>query len=43
MALGHTNRQIADALVLSTRTVEQHVAKVLRKLNVRSRAQITWM
>ncbi|MFI0373007.1 AAA family ATPase [Actinomadura sp. 1N219] len=43
VALGHTNRQIADALVLSTRTVEQHVAKVLRKLNVRSRAQVTWM
>ncbi|TDB91407.1 LuxR family transcriptional regulator [Actinomadura sp. KC216] len=41
VALGHTNREIADALVLSTRTVEQHVAKVLRKLNVRSRAQIT--
>ncbi|MFI0480809.1 ATP-binding protein [Actinomadura sp. 9N215] len=43
VALGHTNRQIADALVLSTRTVEQHVAKVLRKLNVRSRAQVTRM
>ncbi|WUI01359.1 AAA family ATPase [Spirillospora sp. NBC_00431] len=41
VALGHTNRQIADTLVLSTRTVEQHVAKVLRKLNVRSRAQVT--
>ncbi|MFI0412340.1 AAA family ATPase [Actinomadura sp. 3N508] len=41
VALGHTNREIADTLVLSTRTVEQHVAKVLRKLNVRSRAQIT--
>ncbi|MFI0410018.1 ATP-binding protein [Actinomadura sp. 3N508] len=40
VALGHTNRQIADALFLSTRTVEQHVAKVLRKLNVSSRAEV---
>ncbi|TDB76386.1 LuxR family transcriptional regulator [Actinomadura sp. KC216] len=43
VALGHTNRQIADALFLSTRTVEQHVAKVLRKLNVSSRAEVSRM
>ncbi|WP_407564135.1 ATP-binding protein [Streptomyces sp. 184] len=37
---GLTNRQIADVLFLSPRTVEQHVAKVLRKLGVRSRSDI---
>jgi DNA-binding CsgD family transcriptional regulator/tetratricopeptide (TPR) repeat protein len=37
---GHTNREIADVLFLSPRTVEQHVAKVLRKLNATSRADL---
>ncbi|MEW2069356.1 AAA family ATPase [Streptomyces sp. NPDC007346] len=40
VAIGHTNREIADVLFLSPRTVEQHVAKVLRKLNVASRSQV---
>jgi DNA-binding CsgD family transcriptional regulator len=40
VALGHTNRQIADVLYLSPRTVEQHVAKLLRKLNVGSRTEV---
>ncbi|MBB5935051.1 helix-turn-helix transcriptional regulator [Streptomyces zagrosensis] len=40
VALGHTNREIADVLFLSPRTVEQHVAKVLRKLNVTSRNEV---
>lgn len=35
-----TNRQIADALYLSPRTVEQHVAKLMRKQGVRSRTDI---
>ncbi|WP_354644447.1 ATP-binding protein [Kitasatospora camelliae] len=30
-----TNQEIADALFLSTRTVEQHVAKVLKKLGAK--------
>ncbi|WP_035839813.1 ATP-binding protein [Kitasatospora azatica] len=34
LARGTTNREIAQALVLSPRTVEQHVAQVLRKLGV---------
>lgn len=40
VAVGHTNREIADVLFLSPRTVEQHVAKVLRKLGVRTRAEV---
>ncbi|WBB57780.1 AAA family ATPase [Streptomyces sp. WMMC500] len=40
VALGHTNRQIADVLYLSPRTVEQHVAKLLRKLHVGSRTEV---
>ncbi|MBB5934297.1 ATP-binding protein [Streptomyces zagrosensis] len=34
---GMTNHQIAEMLVLSPRTVEQHVARALRKLNLNSR------
>ncbi|MDH2423897.1 LuxR family transcriptional regulator [Sphaerisporangium sp. TRM90804] len=40
VSLGRTNREIADVLFLSTRTVESHVATVLRKLGVRSRTQV---
>ncbi|MGO1050250.1 ATP-binding protein [Crossiella sp. CA198] len=34
---GHTNREIAEILFLSRRTVEEHVGKLLRKHNIRSR------
>ncbi|CCH29868.1 AAA family ATPase [Actinosynnema sp. NPDC047251] len=40
LAQGRTNREIADVLFLSPRTVEQHVARVLRKLGVTSRAEL---
>ena len=37
---GLTNRQIAQRLVLSERTVETHVAHSLEKLHLSSRAQL---
>ncbi|MEU9360299.1 AAA family ATPase [Streptomyces sp. NPDC048301] len=37
---GRANRDIAESLVLSTRTVEHHVARIMRKLNVTSRTDI---
>ncbi|SHG82349.1 ATP-binding protein [Streptoalloteichus hindustanus] len=37
---GHTNREIAEFLFLSPRTVEQHVARILRKLGARTRADL---
>jgi ATP/maltotriose-dependent transcriptional regulator MalT len=39
-ALGQTNREIAEALVLSPRTVESHLANAMRKAGVSSRRQL---
>ncbi|MCK9878438.1 LuxR C-terminal-related transcriptional regulator [Frankia sp. Ag45/Mut15] len=39
-AMGHTNGEIADRLYITTSTVEQHLTRVYRKLNVRSRADL---
>jgi DNA-binding NarL/FixJ family response regulator len=39
IAQGRTDREIAQRLVLSPRTVEMHVANCLAKLNSRSRAE----
>jgi DNA-binding NarL/FixJ family response regulator len=38
---GQTNRQVAAALFLSTRTVEGHLSRVYGKLGVRSRVELT--
>jgi DNA-binding NarL/FixJ family response regulator len=38
IADGQTDREIAEQLVLSTRTVESHVANILRKLDAKNRA-----
>lgn len=40
VAQGMSNRDIATALVISQRTAEGHVQKILRKLGFRSRTQI---
>jgi non-specific serine/threonine protein kinase len=43
IAQGKSNREIADALVLSERTVEGHVGNILNKLGFHTRTQIaTW-
>lgn len=40
IALGYTNRQIAEKLCISVRTVETHRANLTDKLGTRSRAQL---
>ena len=43
IARGLTNRQISEELFISERTADAHVRKILKKLGLRSRAQIaTW-
>ena len=39
VAEGLTNRQIAERLVLSTRTVDMHVRSILTKLRCRTRTE----
>jgi non-specific serine/threonine protein kinase len=41
VAAGLTNREIAERLVLSLRTVETHIDRILTKLGFRSRGQLT--
>jgi two-component system response regulator NreC len=40
IALGHTNREIADQLFLSVRTVETHRQHIQQKLRLTSRAEL---
>ncbi|MDQ2881859.1 MAG: response regulator transcription factor [Actinomycetota bacterium] len=41
VATGHTARQIAESLVISHRTVENHVQSTLRKLQLHNRVELT--
>jgi two-component system, NarL family, response regulator LiaR len=41
LVLGHTNREIAAALVVSGETVKTHVANILTKLQLAHRTQVT--
>jgi class 3 adenylate cyclase/DNA-binding CsgD family transcriptional regulator len=41
VAAGRTNREIADALVLSVATVQNHLANIYRKIDARGRADAT--
>ena len=41
VAAGRTNREIAEQLVLSTRTIEAHLRAIYAKLGVRSRVELT--
>jgi DNA-binding NarL/FixJ family response regulator len=41
VAEGYTNRQIAQELVISEKTVERHRANVLEKLGMRDRVELT--
>jgi DNA-binding NarL/FixJ family response regulator len=40
IAWGLSNRQIAEDLVIALSTAERHVANILNKLAMRSRAQV---
>ena len=40
VALGDTNREIAERLFLSVRTVETYRARVMEKLNLKSRGEL---
>jgi pimeloyl-ACP methyl ester carboxylesterase len=40
LAQGHTNREIANLLVISERTAENHVQRVLNRLGLRSRSAV---
>lgn len=40
IAAGRTNREIAAALDVSPKTVEAHLSRIYRKLEVRSRTEL---
>jgi DNA-binding NarL/FixJ family response regulator len=40
LALGYTNQEVAEQLYISIRTVDTHRAHLMRKLNLRTRAEL---
>lgn len=40
--LGHTNREISNTLYITVSTVEQHLTRIYRKLNVTNRADLAF-
>jgi DNA-binding CsgD family transcriptional regulator len=40
VAAGHTNREVADALFISVKTVDSNLTRIYRKLHVRSRTEL---
>ena len=40
-AEGHTNREIAQALFVTEKTVERHLSSAYHKLGIRSRFQLS--
>ena len=40
VAAGHTNREVADTLFITVRTVEANLTRIYRKLDLRSRAEL---
>ena len=43
VARGASNREVADWLSLSPKTVEAHLSRIYRKLGVRSRADVAYL
>jgi DNA-binding CsgD family transcriptional regulator len=41
VAAGQTNREVADALFMSVRTVESHLSRIYHKLGLRSRTELS--
>jgi DNA-binding CsgD family transcriptional regulator len=41
VASGHTNREVADALFISAKTVEKHLTRIYEKVGVHSRRQLS--
>jgi DNA-binding NarL/FixJ family response regulator len=41
LALGKSNREIAEAYYISTKTVDTHRSRLLKKLDLRNNAELT--